>query len=607
MSYEDIKKDLKIIRSIIDNPNIKGKTVAELVNDVTEKYPTKNIFEYVNNELYKGNDRWFREQIASDILKLRLSDTIIGNPVTESDKEIHEKVSNISVSDGYSMEAAINDALDEFSIDELYDYNVNVLCFSRGDDLSLRFRLEENICNNEISKAKARTDMSYKILLENDVYNVLSIEDIRKNDSKDNDYYAVDDKGKLYESKYSIDFKTMFNNIPSGTNIVGYVIKDEIDNVPVQEQKILITDPKNDYQKINESEININEQNTELPENTKENTKSNLTKTRKQLADIFIEALKSDEPLSWKKGWAGMGVPKNAISEKKYKGVNKMLLGFVAMEKRYEDPRWCTFKQANEKGWKIKKGEKGVPVEFWSFYDKLTKRNITPDEYNSLLKNDPEYKENIKLVSRTYTVFNGEQIEGIPEIEKVESNIELVSELEEFVDNVKDGMDIEIIYGGDRACYIPSLDEVHIPMPEYFYSEYEFYATELHELAHATGASARLNRDLEGTFGSKSYAKEELRAEIASCFLSNELGIPDAENSEHDKNHIAYVKSWIQKIEDEPAELMRAIKDAEKITDYIKEKGKYDLVINKRQDIETAKEQKNISQSKKMMMLGKAR
>jgi antirestriction protein ArdC len=85
---------------------------------------------------------------------------------------------------------------------------------------------------------------------------------------------------------------------------------------------------------------------------------------------------------------------------------------------------------------------------------------------------------------------------------------------------------------------------------------------------------------LSGEFGSEPYAKEELRAEISSCFLANDLGIPSA-SEEHNKNHVAYVKSWIKVIKDDPSELMRAIKDADKISAYIKEKGKLDEVLEK--------------------------
>ena len=349
------------------------------------------------------------------------------------------------------------------------------------------------------------------------------------------------------------------------------------------------------------------------PEYNDESTKSKvkLTQTRQQLVDIFLNAIKSEEPMKWKKGWVSMDSPKNALSGKTYKGVNRMLLAFGAMMKGYSDSRWCTFKQANENGWKIKKGEKGTPIEFWTYYDKKTKQNITSEQYNNLIKENPDYKDNIRLVAREYFVFNAAQISGIPEPEKVESKITLIDEVEEFVNQAKAEMNIEIIYGGDRACYIPRLDEIHMPPAESFYSEYEFYATQLHEMAHATGASSRLNRDLSGSFGTESYAKEELRAEISSCFLSNDLGISET-GEKHNQNHAAYIQSWIKVIENNPNELMRAVKDAENITAYLEEKGGFSKIQEKcmerqKDGLEKKQDLSKLNNLTKQQMLGKGR
>lgn len=309
-----------------------------------------------------------------------------------------------------------------------------------------------------------------------------------------------------------------------------------------------------------------------------------LNKTRQQLVDMFLAALRSEDPMEWKKGWEALETPYNAVSHKSYKGINHLLLSFVAQNKGFTDPRWCTFKQANDNGWKIRKGEISSIVEYWFFYDKTTKQHMTQSEYNAILKENPEHARNIHLVSQEYRVFNAEQIEGIPVLEKEKQNkIERLEDVELFINNLKENMGIEVLYGGDRAYYAPFFDQIHIPHPDSFHDEYEFYATELHEFAHATGADSRLGRDLSGHFGSDSYAKEELRAEISSCFLSNDLGLPSA-SEKHNKNHAAYVKSWIQTIENDPAELMRAVKDADKITLYMKEKGNLSRILDKNRE-----------------------
>ncbi len=117
---------------------------------------------------------------------------------------------------------------------------------------------------------------------------------------------------------------------------------------------------------------------------------------------------------------------------------------------------------------------------------------------------------------------------------------------------------------GDRAFYRPATDSIHLPDRGQFPTADNYYATALHELGHWTGHPSRLDRDLAHPFGSEGYAKEELRAEIASMIVGDELGIG------HDPGqHAAYVGSWIKALQDEPLEVFRAAADAEKIHDYV--------------------------------------
>lgn len=324
-----------------------------------------------------------------------------------------------------------------------------------------------------------------------------------------------------------------------------------------------------------------------------EEKKKSLTQTRQKLVDMFLNILKSDEPLKWTSGW-NSNRPKNAITDKEYRGINRMILMIQSMYEGYSDPRWCTFKQANDKGYRIKKGAKSTPVEFWSLYDKKTNKTLSYSEANKLETENPEYyAENVILMSKSYYVFNAEQIDGIPELEKAEDLI-LPEELEQFIDNIKKEMDISVVYGGNQAYYNVIKDEVHMPETNMFKGINEYYSTLLHELGHATGKDTRLNRNLSGTFGSENYAKEELRAEIASCFLTNDLGFNNEDDNEHNKNHAAYVKSWIRIVENSPMELMSAIKDAEIISGYLKEKGNYSEIFEKKNVLEEKSELQEI-------------
>lgn len=299
------------------------------------------------------------------------------------------------------------------------------------------------------------------------------------------------------------------------------------------------------------------------------------SKVREIMISKFIDSLKKNQ-IPWQKGWDDYCTPYNPVSGTKYKGVNSFWLLFMAHELKYDDPRWVTYKQAQSKGWSIKKGSKATLVEFWAPYDTVDKKIVGPKEINDLIarygKDDAMSR--IYYMARSYRVFNGTQVEGIPELKKKDYNLS-TQELLEIRDTLLSNMNVHFSEGGSKACYIPSLDRIEMPNMNTFHSDYEYMATFLHESAHATSHSTRLDRKLTGGFGSIEYAKEELRAEIASAFTSAETGIKYEQNSAME-NHTAYIQNWIQVLENEPKELFNAIKEAEKISDYLLEKGEFD-------------------------------
>lgn len=299
-----------------------------------------------------------------------------------------------------------------------------------------------------------------------------------------------------------------------------------------------------------------------------------LNKMREEMIQSFIDCLKKDT-IPWHKAWSEVRRPFNATTNAEYRGANLFWLTLRQFEMRYEDPRWCTFKQAQSKGWKIKPGEKGTKVEFWSLYDTEERRKLTRTEANKLSEEltVEEFKGRVKPLASTYTVFNGEQIEGIPEY--IEKTYHLnTEELLPRKDTLIKNMEVGFTEGGDSAYYIEQQDTINMPNMNRFESEYDYIATLLHEAAHATGHESRLNRNMEGVFGSTEYAKEELRAEIASAFTAQILRIDYSQN-DYMENHEAYVQNWISVLENEPNELFAAIKDAEKISDYLIEKGEF--------------------------------
>lgn len=297
---------------------------------------------------------------------------------------------------------------------------------------------------------------------------------------------------------------------------------------------------------------------------------------RDALAQEFVKALSQDQ-IPWHAMWASQRAY-NATNNKNYRGVNALWLSYQAAEKGFTDPRWCTFKQAKDAGWNVKKGEKGTHIEFWSIYDTKNKKTLTLEEADKIVRADEDRKEDMRVTARSYVVFNAAQIEGIPELAK-QASVDIVN-IRAQRDVLLQNMGLSFSEGGDKAFYRPSDDSITMPPDSAFKDEYGYMSVFLHECGHATGHATRLNRDLSGTFGSESYAKEELRAEIASAFTSQALGFQAGEfdQAAHMENHKAYIQSWAKAIKDAPNELFAAIKDAEKISDYLIEKGEFELV-----------------------------
>jgi antirestriction protein ArdC len=304
--------------------------------------------------------------------------------------------------------------------------------------------------------------------------------------------------------------------------------------------------------------------------------KTNLSPVRQQMADEFLKSLKQNV-IPWQKAWK-YDRPVNATNEKNYKGVNSIWLSFVANKKGYEDPRWCTFKQAKDNGWFVKKGEKGTKIEFWSMYDLKTKKKLTNDDINILEKtlDSTSFHERIKPISSTYIVFNASQMTGIPPIKYDYKKID-DKNLLKHRDIIIKNMGVKFDDNGNSACYIPAEDKIILPNIIKFKDTYSYMTTFFHEAAHASGHGERLKRDLSGQFGSEIYAREELRAEIASSFASQILKIPKDNELQLFENNKAYIKSWISILQEKPNELFRAIAEADVISDYLLQKGEFNL------------------------------
>lgn len=289
-----------------------------------------------------------------------------------------------------------------------------------------------------------------------------------------------------------------------------------------------------------------------IPEKVKER--------RKELVEKVCEAMeKGTAP--WQKPWVDSSCPVNAVSGRRYNGINFFNLSICGMmADGGQDPRWCTFEQAQEKGWRIKKGSKGTHIEFW----KLTPTPETDRDGKLVLDENGKIKMKDVPLVRNYVVFHASQIDGIEPYLPVKTDTGVSLEKAERILK-ESGADIR--HGGNQAFYNPESDYIQVPDRGQFLSNEGYYATTLHELGHWTGHSSRLNRELTVEHTSKEYAREELIAEMTSVFVSSETGIPQTE--EHFQRQAGYIQSWIKILKEEPNALFRAASAASKASEEI--------------------------------------
>ncbi len=289
---------------------------------------------------------------------------------------------------------------------------------------------------------------------------------------------------------------------------------------------------------------------------------------RQEVTDNIVQMLEKGVA-PWQQPWEAsensLGMPMNPTTDKAYRGGNAIQLIATALRRGYDDARWVTYKQAAENGWQVRKGEKGTQIEFWETKQAEPKSSVrTPREAE-----DGSEKlgraEARRLIHRVYTVFNATQIEGVPAYQpKQGSAFEAVRAGEQILQN----SGASIVHDqADRAFYSRGSDSIHLPPKDSFKEASGYYGTALHELAHWSGHPSRLNRSTlteSYRFGDVNYAKEELRAELASVFLAAERGIP------HDpEQHAAYVGSWIKSLKEDKNEIFRAAHDASAAADFL--------------------------------------
>ena len=236
-----------------------------------------------------------------------------------------------------------------------------------------------------------------------------------------------------------------------------------------------------------------------------------------------------------------------------YRGMNVLLLWGEALAQGYNAPLWMTFKQAAELGAHVRKGEHGSLVVF---ADRFTKTE-TDDAGQAIERQIPFMK--------SYTVFNVEQIDGLPPNYYAKAEppepIARIEQAEAFFA----ATGAVITHGGNRACYSPGRDQVRMPPRDSFRDAESYCATLAHELTHWTSHPSRCARELGNRFGDSAYAAEELIAEMGSAFLCADLGI----TPEVRPDHAQYLRQWLGILQDDKRAIFTAAAQAQRAADYL--------------------------------------
>lgn len=288
----------------------------------------------------------------------------------------------------------------------------------------------------------------------------------------------------------------------------------------------------------------------------------------KVVTDRIISLLQAGT-VPWHQPWGGVAqMPQNLISRKAYRGINP----FVLASMRYGSPFWLTFKQAQEMGGHVRKGEKACPVVFWKWFDAADEDSGEASAGRA--SGAAGQSKRIPLL-RYYSVFNVAQCEGIP-ADKVPALPGSVREHApiESAQGILASMPKRpaIEHGRDRAFYSPAFDRVAMPDAERFQSGEDYYSVLFHELTHATGHESRLARKgVSGTdgewsaFGSTPYAKEELVAEMGAAFLCGHAGIVERTVDQS----AAYVANWLERLSNDTKLVVIAAAQAQRAADFI--------------------------------------
>jgi antirestriction protein ArdC len=265
----------------------------------------------------------------------------------------------------------------------------------------------------------------------------------------------------------------------------------------------------------------------------------------------------------WQMPWHRSGTdvtrPRNVATRNPYHGINVPALWAAASYKGYQSGWWGSYRQWQQAGGHVRRGEKASPIVFWKKIRKTVTDEATGEE-----------KTEVFPVARPWPVFNAEQQDGWeePAPPVPENPAQVIEHVRSFVaDTLAD-----IRHGGERAYYSVTGDYIRMPTMERFQDTgtstptEAYYSTELHELTHWAGGPARLNRDFSGRFGSEAYAFEELIAELGSAFLCSDLRISAVPRDDHAR----YLRGWLKVLRGDKKAIFTAASQAAKAAEFLR-------------------------------------
>lgn len=264
-----------------------------------------------------------------------------------------------------------------------------------------------------------------------------------------------------------------------------------------------------------------------------------------EITDRLVKEMEGGE-IPWLKPWLATGAAISHATGKPYSLLNQFLLG--------RPGEYLTYKQAIEEGGNVRKGEKSRMVVFWKW----------------IKEKDEETGEEREIpFLRYYNVFHVDQCEGIkPKYERKPETPATPCEAAEAIANeyiTREGITLKT--NGCNAYYAPAADTIVVPNMEVFEETAEYYSTLFHEMVHSTGHSKRLARIADvAAFGSETYSKEELVAEIGSATLVHHVGL---ETPASFRNNAAYIQNWLKALKNDKRLIVSAAGKAEKAVNMI--------------------------------------